>query len=471
MVKENAYKIVFLIVSYIIVGIIVYMALTNTGIFKYRVESKLKSVSSDIVRNFSNRLSSCKSITESVARDPSVRLIFFQMQIEGNRRDFINYLSRLRSSIKNAYKVVLIDNNGNFLVSSDYFDKDFNEFRLAQKYLLKNDFVFFGSFDVVYSITKIYDQRGVSIGYLAIGWYKDFFEQPYFEIKNLKFIQDLIVVNAPEKLSEESVKENSSLLVKNSIISENLKNYNLKLLFFRYSMGFDILNVAIIVLSIIFALFVTVWVLISLVSDRNIKIYEDVRESVLSEVDKSFESMSNLSNYSSSEYAISDKQDFALEDSRYKYEPIESDIVPFHGYITEKAIATVSEIFTYIKDSLKITKVMFMRKTEDGFVQVASEGFETEDFVIYFSDKIWEKFLSKGKAVSIKGDIKELYELGSRLKDELFEIIVFPVIDSFGDIKYLFVAGRRWTENEQGINVKKEIFSKIKYVMIDVGIS
>ncbi len=89
-------------------------------------------------------------------------------------------------------------------------------------------------------------------------------------------------------------------------------------------------------------------------------------------------------------------------------------------------------------------------------------------FIYLFQIKFGKEFLSKGKAVSIKGDIKGLYELGPRFKDDLFEIVIFPIIDAFGDARALFLAGRKWTENEAGLDVKKELYSRIKHLIIDI---
>lgn len=469
--KRGFLRLLLLVLAYAIVSVIIYMALTNTGLFSVRVESKIKSVSSQIVKSFDNKLSSCKSITETISKDPNINLIFFQTEVGGSRREYINYLSRLRSSVKNMYKIVLINKEGEFLISSDYFDSDFREFRLIEKYLKKKDFTFFGSFDVIYSVMRIYDQRGVERGYVAIGWYKDFFEQSYLDSRNLKFIQDLILINAPDKLTKEFIYENSSLLEKKALITEKIDNYNLKLLFFGYSIGLDAINILTIVLSLVFALVVTIWFIVSLIGDKNSQILEEVKDTFLSEVERNLakEYGSSSTNIGSIEYNTPyDLRRLPQVESSHEYEAIETDIVPFRGEIAERNVATVSEIFEYLKETLRISKVMFMRRVEDGFVQVVSEGFETEDFAIYFSDKVWQKFLSNHKAVSIKGNIKELYELGDRIKDDLFEIIIFPIIDSFGDVRYLFVVGRKWTENDQGLAAKKEAFSRIKNVIISV---
>lgn len=469
--KKGSLRLLLLVLAYAITSVIVYMALTNTGLFSKRIESKIKSVSSQIVKNFDNKLSSCKSITETISKDPNINLIFFQTEVGGNRREYINYLSRLRSSVKNMYKIVLVDKEGNFLISSDYFDNDFREFRLIERYLRKRDFTFFGNFDVIYSVMRIYDQRGIEKGYVAIGWYKDFFEQSYFDPKNLKFVQDLVLINAPEKLTKESIYENSSLLERKALITEKIDDHNLKLLFFKYSIGLDALNIITIVLSLVFALIITIWFIVSLIGEKNSQVLEEVKESFLSEVEESLTKGYDTSSAIAGSIGYNTPYNagrLPQVESGHEYETIESDIVPFRGEIAERNVATVGEIFEYLKENLKISKVMFMRRVEDGFVQTASEGFETEDFVIYFSDKVWQKFLSNHKAVSIKGDIKELYELGDRIKDDLFEIIIFPVTDSFGDVRYLFVAGRKWTENEQGLAIKKEVFSKIKNVLINV---
>lgn len=201
---------------------------------------------------------------------------------------------------------------------------------------------------------------------------------------------------------------------------------------------------------------------------KKIETVKEIEEEVFSSIEDNFYQSSlqeENKDYLESDYSYLPSSQQGYED-RYKYEEIESDIMPYNGSLAEREVFSVRDAFDYIYSRLGISKIMFMRRVEDGFVQTESIGFETDDFVILFSDKVWEKFLSKGKAVSIKGDIKELYELGSRIKDDLFELTIFPVVDSFGDVRYLFVVGRKWTENEPGLELKKEVFSKIKYIII-----
>lgn len=468
---KKGLPIVFLILSYAISSLVIYMALTDTGIFKKRLEAKLRFTISESAKGFEKNLVKCKSITEALAKDPNIKLIFFQSEIGGNKREYITYLSRLRSSINFVYKVILLNPDGSFLISSEYFDREFKEFIVAQKYLRDKDFVFFGSFDILYSISKVYDQRGVGKGYIVVGWYKDLFKQPSVDSKNIKFVQDLILLNFPEKITKDMM--DSSMFSKKALISYNLKDYGLTLLLFKSNIGIDILNIIIIILCLIFALLITVWFIITFVSDRKIQVMEEIRDEVLSGVEQSFSSSMNHSSdvdylHKTSSPTLSS---FATEEpsygeERYKYEEIETDIVPYTGKLAERNVATVEEVFEFLMDRLGVRKVMFMKRTEDGFVEVNSQGFETQDLGIYFTDKVWERFLSRGKAVSIKGDIKELYEIGNRIKDDLFEITIFPILDSFGDVRYLFVVGRRWTENEPGLEVKKEVFSKIKYLII-----
>jgi hypothetical protein len=70
--------------------------------------------------------------------------------------------------------------------------------------------------------------------------------------------------------------------------------------------------------------------------------------------------------------------------------------------------------------------------------------------------------------VIVKGNIRDLYELGDRFSEDLFEIMVFPVVDSFGDVRHLFVAGRTWDEAEATVEDKKEIATRIKNLFIEV---
>lgn len=459
-------KILFVIISYIVSSVIIYMALTDSGIFRSRFENKLKTISVETVKGFQKTLDKCKVITESISKDPNIKLILFQSEIGGNRREYINYLSRLRSSVANVYKIIVLRNDGSFIVSSDYFDREFREFQLAKKYFNNQDIVFFGNFDILYSIIKVYDQRGIERGYVVVGWYKDMFKQSTFDVKNLKFVQNLILINFPEKITKETFE--SSVFVKKAIINENIKRYNLSVLFFKSNITLDPLNIIIIILSLLFSLMITLWFITTLFAERKIETVKEIEEEVFSSIEDNFYQSSlkeENKDYLESDYSYLPSSQQSYED-RYKYEEIESDIMPYQGSLAEREVFSVRDAFDYIYSRLGISKIMFMRRVEDGFVQTESIGFETDDFVILFSDKVWEKFLSKGKAVSIKGDIKELYELGSRIKDDLFELTIFPVIDSFGDVRYLFVVGRKWTENEPGLELKKEVFSKIKYIII-----
>ncbi|MEN2998103.1 MAG: hypothetical protein ABDH28_03600 [Brevinematia bacterium] len=468
MVKGVTPKVVLLIISYVVSSAIVYMALTDSGVFEKRLESRLRIASKEVLKSFNKTLAKCKSITEAVSKDPNIKLIFLQAEIGGNKREYIGYLSRLRSSIAHVYKVVLLTADGNFLVSSEYFETEFKEFPVVRRYFDKRDFVFFGSFDVLYSIFKIYDQRGVEKGYVAVGWYKDLFKQPNLDTKSLKFVQDLVLVNFPDKVIGKVT--GSTEFAKKAIVSEEVKEYGLTLLFFKPNVGLDPLKVIVIILSLAFTLLITIWFIVSILSDKKVEVMEEIREEVLSGMEsglmESYVDLYPQDQYTKETSVIPLEKKEHIEE-RYRYEEIETDIVPFVGGLAERNVATVNEVFEYLLQKLGVKKVMFMRRAEDGFVQISSVGFETNQFVVYFTDKVWDKFLSKGKAVSIKGDIKELYELGGRIVDDLFEIILFPVLDVSEQVRYLFVAGRRWTENEPGLEVKKEVFSKIKYLSIE----
>lgn len=463
--KKTILKGLFVILSYAVVSVIVYMALTDSGIFRKRFENRLKTISTETVEGFEKCLDKCRKITEALSKDPNIRLILFHAEIGGNRREYISYLSRLRSSIENVYRIILLKSDGSFVVSSDYFDREFREFTLVRRYFDRKDIVFFGSFDILYSIIRIYDQRGVEKGYLVVGWYKDMFRQSTFDVKNLKFIQNLILINFPEKITKEMIESN--VFVKKAVISERIEDYDLSILFFKSNLTLDPLNIGVIILSLIFSLVITLWFITNLFTEKKIETFKEIEEEVLSEIESSV--YQGSFEKESKEYLV-DKETYLPSgegyEERYRYEEIETDIVPYRGGLAEREVFSVGEVFEYISSKLGMNKIMFMRRVEDGFVQARSVGFETEDFVILFTDKVWEKFLSKGKAVSIKGDIKELYELGSRIKDDLFELTIFPVVDSFGEVRYLFVVGRRWTENEPGLEVKREVFSRIKYVTI-----
>jgi len=190
-------KVLLLVLSYVIAGLIIYMALTNTGFFKKRLENKLSSVSFEVKKNITKVLDSVYSIVNKLSSDPTIRLIFFQTEVGGNKREYIAYLSKLRSSISYTYKVVLLDKDGNFLVSSDYGDTEFKEFELAKKLMGTNEHIFFGSGEVIYSIKKVYDSSGIFLGYLALGMYKDFFlRSSPNSIKDVRFIQDTILINS-----------------------------------------------------------------------------------------------------------------------------------------------------------------------------------------------------------------------------------------------------------------------------------
>ncbi|MFN4245150.1 MAG: hypothetical protein ACK4F9_03245 [Brevinematia bacterium] len=461
--KKSIFKILFLLFSYIFSLLIIYMALTNTGIFEKRLKSKIKILSHEMSKNIEKALSKSKSITEAIMNDPNIKLIFFQMEIGGNKREYIGYLSRLRSSVNNMYKIVLLKHDGSFFVSSEYFENDFKEFSIAKKFIKPGKITFFGSFDVLYSISEFYDQRGILKGYLIIGWYKDLFKQYNIDSKNIKFIQDLILINFPDKINKINIE--SSIFVKKALVSEKINNYNLTLLLYKSIQGIDSLNIIVILLLVIFSLMITLWFLIDLLSSRKIKEIEEIKDEILYNIENENQYFVNYNQNINSE--IDQKEKMYLQEEKHKYEEIESEIVPISGILAERSVATVREIFEFVKDRMKINKVMLMNRTEDGFIQTISEGFETSDFAIYFTDKVWDKFISKGKAVSIKGDIKELYELGGRLKDDLFEITIFPILDMFGNVMHLILTGRRWTENDPGLEVKKDVFSKIKYLKVE----
>ncbi len=161
------------------------------------------------------------SITKTLSKDPNIKLILYQADISGNKRDYINYLSRLRSSIKYAYKIILLDKNENFLISSDYTDNEFKEFELAKNYI-KDDAGFFGNINVFYTIKKIYDDNGLFLGYIVVGWYEDFLKNVLPKsMSNVKFVQDLILINPIDSLPKN---------VKN-IKRENLYTYRQEMFF------------------------------------------------------------------------------------------------------------------------------------------------------------------------------------------------------------------------------------------------
>lgn len=477
--KKSVFKFVILLLTYVISGILVYMALTNSGLFQKRLEGKFKTISNEISVSIIKKIDSCVSLTKTLSKDPNIKLILYQADISGNKRDYINYLSRLRSSIKYVYKIILIDKNENFLISSDYSDKEFKEFELAKKYI-KGDSGFFGNINVFYTINRVYEDNGLLLGYIIVGWYEDFLKNILpNNMRNIKFLQDLILINPIDSVSKniQTLKKENIYTYRQEVFlfSKPIEKYNLSVIFFKKGFEPDLLNILTVIISIIFALLITIWFIVELVEEKKVEFAEEIKDSVFSNIEE------NLSKgdeeYGGNIYIDEKKreelrklaEEFTNEGGdRYKYEEIESDIVPYQGTgIQEREVATIDETFDYIIQKLGVEKVMYLRRTEDGFIEIKSRGFETQDFYISFLDKVWEKFLSKGKAVSIKGDIKELYELGPRIKDDLFEIIIFPIIDSFGNVRSLFLAGRKWTENEAGLDVKKELYSRIKHLIIE----
>lgn len=464
--KRSVLKILFLLVSYVVSFLIIYMALTNTGIFENRLKAKMKAISHEMRKSFEKVLSKCELVSSAVLNDPNIKLIFFQFEIEGNKREYIGYLSKLRSSVNNVYKIALLRPDGSLFVSSEYFEKEFKEFSLAKKYLKPDKITFFGSFDVLYSISSFYDQRGILKGYLVIGWYKDMFKQYNIDLKNVKFVQDLILVNFPDEIRKINVE--SSFFIDRALVSEKISKYGLSILLYKPISSFDLLNVIVVVLLILFSLMITVWFLVDFINNKKMKMFEEIKDEILYGIEGgiNYQQESMLYGEYSKIDALEEKGNKVYEEEKHKYEEIEADIVPVSGELAQGNVLSVREVFDFVISKLRISKVMLMRRVEDGFVEVISEGFETSDFVIYFTDKVWEKFLSKGKAVSIKGDIKELYELGARLKDELFEITIFPVLDMFRNVLHLLVTGRKWTENDPGIEAKKEVFAKVKYLVI-----
>ncbi|MGC8964661.1 MAG: hypothetical protein ACP5KI_04790 [Brevinematia bacterium] len=474
--KARIFKFSILVITYIASGILIYMALTNSGIFQKRLETKFKSISNELAISISKKINSCVSATTTLSRDTNIKLILYQKDISGNRRDYINYLSRLRSSIKYVYKIILLDKNENFLISSDYSDSEFKEFELAKKYI-KDDIGLFGNINILYTISKVYDDNGLFLGYIAIGWYEDFLKTILPKaLQNIKFVQDLILVNPTESIYKniQSTRKESVYTYRQEmfLFSKPIKDYNLSIVFFKNGFELDFLNIITVVIVLVLALLITLWFIIDLIEGKKVEFAEEIKDSVFSNIEGSF---SNIYESESNIYIDEKKkeelkklaEELTNEEDRYKYEEIEANIVTYQGNIQEREVSTIEEIFDYIVQKLGVEKIMFLRRTEDGFTQIKSRGFETQDFYISFSDKVWDKFLSKGKAVSIKGDIKELYELGPRIKDDLFEIIIFPIIDSFGEVRSLFLAGRKWTENEAGLEAKKEIYSRIKNLIIE----
>ncbi len=463
-------KVLLLVLSYVVAGLVIYMALTNTGFFKKRLENKLSSVSLEVKKNITKVLDSIYSVVNKLSSDPTIRLIFFQTEVGGNKREYITYLSRIRSSISYAYKVVLLDKDGNFLVSSDYSDTEFKEFELAQKFLKTNEHVFFGSGEVIYSIKKVYDSSGIFLGYLALGMYKDLFlRSSPNSMKDVRFIQDTILINRDfERMT--SPKDVKKISKDSLLVSHKIDKYNLSLLFFKKANELDLLNTITLFLALLFALTITIWFIVSVSAYNRAKYVEKIQSVISSENE-------NLYEESYSSITIDEKKREELkklaeeltseDENKYKFEEIETNLAYVGGNLMERDVATVDEIFDYIMQKLKVKKVMYMRRTEDGFIQNKSVGFNTSGFYITFNDKIWEKFLSLGKAVIVKGNIRDLYELGDRFSDDLFEIMVFPVVDSFGDVRHIFLAGRTWDETESSIEDKKEIATKVKNLLIE----
>jgi sensor domain CHASE-containing protein len=464
-------KVLLLVLSYVIAGLIIYMALTNTGFFKKRLENKLSSVSFEVKKNITKVLDSVYSIVNKLSSDPTIRLIFFQTEVGGNKREYIAYLSKLRSSISYTYKVVLLDKDGNFLVSSDYVDTEFKEFELAKKLMGTNEHIFFGSGEVIYSIKKVYDSSGIFLGYLALGMYKDLFlRSSPNSIKDVRFIQDAILINSDlESLTK--LKDIKKISKDSLLISHKIDKYNLSLLFFKRANELDLLNIITLFLALLFALTITIWFIVSIFAYNRAKYVEEIQSAISSENENLFEE-----SYSSIKIDEKKREELkklaeeltSEDENKYKFEEIETNLAYVGGDLMERDIATVDEVFEYIMQKLKVKKVMYMRRTEDGFIQNKSVGFNTSGFYITFNDKIWGKFLSLGKAVIVKGNIRDLYELGDRFSEDLFEIMVFPVVDSFGDVRHLFVAGRTWDEAEATVEDKKEIATRIKNLFIEV---
>jgi len=468
---KHSLKIVLLILSYIIAGILIYMSLTNTGLFKKRLETKFKDISTEVTKNITKILDSIYSIIDKLSNDPTIKLAFFQTEIGGNKREYIVFLSKIRSNISYAYKVILLDKNGNFMISSDYGDNEFKEFEIAKKFLDKEDHVFFGSGDVIYSIKKVYDSTGIFLGYLAIGMYKDLFLKSFPSyVRDIKFIQDTILINSDIE-SFKNIKDLKRLSNSSLLISNDVQKYKISVLFFKKSNEIDALNITILLISLFFALSVTIWFIVSISTYNRLKYVEEVENTLSGEEAKNYEDYSTLRIDENKKEELRKLAEELTSDTsgedKYKFEEIDTNLAQFGGNIAERDVASVNEIFEFIIQKLKVSKVMYMKRVEDGFVQNRSVGFNTNDFFITFKDKVWEKFLSAGKTVIVKGNIKELYELGNRISDELFEIVIFPVVDSFGDVRHLFVTGRSWDEPESSIEDKRTIATRIKNILIE----
>ncbi len=491
--RKSFIYLLFLVLSYVLAFVLIYMSLTNTGIFQKRLEAKFKDLSVSMANSMKKILSQILDMTRKFSGDLYVKTILIEKNIGGNRREYINYLSRMRSNIDYLYKIVLLDNEGNFIVSSSFQENEFPEFELAKQYILDREFAFFGNRSVIYAIYKSYDATGKLLGYVVTGWHEDLFMSKLTgSLKSIKFIQDLVLVNSSQVIQLQNFDSEYSKKLKDKILStsgttlitsKTIDEYNIGILFFKSGSEIDFLNILVVIISIILALMVTLLFIVYVLSDRRLRYVEEIKEATLDDIEKMRGYESSILDEETANIHLDEKKKEELKrlasevtgesleefsDQSYKFEEIETPLVPSQGGgISELSVFKVDEAFEFIKNNLNVKKVMYLKKKENMFIQVESDGFVEKSFFISQNDKVWKVFLSKGKAISVKGSIKELYELGPRIQDDVFEIIILPVLDTFGEVKHIFMAARSWADSEISSEDKRYVASKLKTVFID----